>query len=197
MSFSVTIPVANAAAASATLQAAGWGSNNFNIPVWTAGPQPAIAALHHIGNDPAFQAACAALPGAVVRTYAGLTVGMDATATAVAGRWGSNAPALAGQVTPGLYRDGATLWWVIQSFDRSVFNLAPETYPALLRRARVPGEVAPWVQPLDQFDAYRPVNAFTGRPDQVTHLGQTWRCAQGDGAGNNVFEPGVFGWVAI
>jgi len=31
----------------------------------------------------------------------------------------------------------------------------------------------------------------------VTHNGQTWEVAQADGAGNNVWEPGVFGWVEV
>ena len=199
MSFTAEIAVANAAAANATLQTAGYGPNNFNIPVWTGGAMPSVAVMHHIGNDAAFQAACAAIPGVTIRTYGARVVGTSATATAAGGRWGGNAPLLQGQVTPGLYRatqaDGGALWWVIQAFDRAVFNQALTTYPALVRLARVPGEAAPWVQPLDGADAYKLVNPFTGQPDRVTHNGQTWRVSQGDGSGNNIWEPGVFGWV--
>lgn len=201
MSFSVTIPVANIAAANAALQAAGWGPGNFTVPVWTSGAMPVVAALHHIGNDVAFRAACVALAGATVRDYGQLAVGMDATATAAGGRWGGNAPLLQGQVTPGLYRavpaDGGGLWTVIQAFDRAVFGAALSTYPALVRQARVPGEVSPWVQPIDAFNAYKLANPFTGLPDVVLHLGQTWRVTQGDGSGNNVWEPGVFGWELV
>ena len=31
--------------------------------------------------------------------------------------------------------------------------------------------------------------------DIVTHNGKTWECTQGDGAGNNSWEPGVYGWT--
>jgi hypothetical protein len=33
--------------------------------------------------------------------------------------------------------------------------------------------------------------------DMVTHNGQDWECIQGDANGNNVWEPGVFGWSVI
>lgn len=200
MSFSASIPVANIAASNAALQAAGWGPNNFTVPLWTGGAIPAVAALHHIGNDPAFRAACAALAGATVRDYGQLAVGMDATATAVGGRWGGNAPLLQGNVTPGLYRDPSSgaLWWVIQAFNRTTFNAALSTYPALVRQARVPGEVAPWVAPIDANDAYKLVNPFTGQPDRATFAGRAYRVSQADGAGNNVWPPsgtGAFGWA--
>lgn len=191
MSFSASIPVANMDAANAALQAAGWGPNNFSVPLWTSGALPTVAALHHIGNDVAFRAACAALGGATVRDYGHLVVGMDATATAVGGRWGGNAPPLQGNVTPGLYRDpaGGALWWVIQAFDRAVFNAALTTYPALVRKAKVPGLIEPWVQPVDQFDAYWTKNAFTGQPDRVTHNGRIWRSAVASVP--NVWVPGA------
>ncbi len=194
MTFTVTIPVANIAAANAALQAAGWGPNNFSVPLWTGGAMPSVASLHHAPNDPAFQAACAALAGATVRTFAGLSSGMDATATAVGGRWGQNAPLLQGNVTPGLYRataaDGGALWWVIQAFDRTVFNAALTTYPALVTPARTPGEVTPWVQPLGGADSYQAANPFTGQPDRVTHAGKTWDCL----TATNVSTPGTANW---
>lgn len=195
MSFSVTIPVANIAAANAALQAAGWGPGNFTVPVWTGGALPAVAALHHIGNDAAFRSACVALAGATVRDYGQLVVGMDATATAVGGRWGSNAPLLQGNVTPGLYRDpagGGGLWTVIQAFDRAVFTNPLADIPALVRKAKVPGLIEPWVQPIDQFDAYWTKNAFTGQPDRVTHNGRIWRSVVAE-ATPNVWAPGTAG----
>lgn len=196
MSFTCEIPVANIAAANAALAAQGHGAQNFTVPIWTGGELPSRASLHHIANDPVFRAHCAALAGAVVRDYPGLTIGMDATATAAGGRWGGNAPLLQGNVTPGLYRaipaDGGALWWVIQPFDRAVFGAALATYPALVRQARVPGEVAPWVQPLDQFDAYWTKNAFTGQPDRVTHNGRLWRSIVAE-ATPNVWAPGTAG----
>lgn len=205
MSFTVTIPIANMAAANATLQGQGWGPNNFSVPRWTGTALPTSAALDHLGNDVGFQADCAALPGAVVRTFGILVPGMDATATADGARWGGNAPLLQGNVTPGLYRateaDGGKLWTVIQAFNRTTFNLPLNTttnpYPALLTQARTPGEVTIWVQPLGSFDAYLLVNPFTGLPDRVTHNGQIWRCTQESAAGGfNTFAPGVFGWTS-
>ena len=201
MSFSASVPVAHIAAANAALEADGWGPGNFSVPVFIGSVTPSVAVMHHLATDPAFRAACVALPNVTVRDYGVMEVGMADTAAALGGQWGGDAPALVGQVAPGLYRateaDGGGLWWVIQSFDRAVFNLALATYPALVRQARIPGEVTAWVQPIGASDAYRPINRFTGLPDQVTHNGQTWTCAQGDGSGNNVWEPGVFGWVAI
>lgn len=192
MAFTVRIPVANIAAARAALAAAGFGDNNFIVPLYAGGALPSHASLECIANNPAFRAACAALPGAVIRDAGTLVPGMDATATAAGGRWGGNAPLLQGNVTPGLYRDpvGGALWWVIQAFDRAVFNAALSTYPALVRQARVPGEVTAWIQPLDGNDAYQAVNPFTGQPDRVTHGGKTWDCL----TANNVSQPGVANW---
>jgi len=69
--------------------------------------------------------------------------------------------------------------------------------PALIRQAIVPGVVTPWKQPIDQYDAYKLKNPFNGLPDQVTHNGDIWKVVQADGAGNNVWEPGVFGWTKV
>jgi hypothetical protein len=201
MSFSASVSIANMAAANAAMQSDGWGDGNFSVPVFTGSAQPSVAVMHHFATDAACRASAAAIPGVTVRDYGVMQVGMEDTCTALGGRWGGNAPLLVGSVSPGLYRaseaDGGGLWNVIQAFDRSVFNLALATYPALVRQAHVPGEVTAWVQPIDTNDAYRPANRFTGLPDQVDHNGQTWECTQGDGAGNNSWVPGVFGWTAI
>ena len=197
--FIVRLPVANIAAANAALAAQGHGDGCFTIPLWTNGAMPSMATLSHIARDANFRAHCAALPGAVVQDFAPMTVDMNAVATAAGGRWGGNAPLLQSNVTPGLYRaipaDGGALWWVIQAFNRTTFNAALSTYPALVRQARVPGEVSPWVQPVDQFDAYWTKNAFTGLPDRVTHNGRLWRSIVAE-ATPNVWAPGTAGiWI--
>jgi hypothetical protein len=46
--------------------------------------------------------------------------------------------------------------------------------------------LAAWVQPAGAHDAYQ-------IGDEVTHGGQSWRST----AANNVWEPGVYGWVVI
>ena len=79
------------------------------------------------------------------------------------------------------------LWWVIQAYDTAVYP-NPILIPALIRQAKIPGQAEPWVQPLDQYDAYKLVNPFTSEGDLCTHNGSTWQVTQADGAGNNVWE---------
>ena len=111
--------------------------------------------------------------------------------------WAPDAAPLTGNVVPGLYHDVEdVLWWVIQPYNTATYP-DPHVIPALVRQAKVPGEVLPWVQPIDQYDAYKLQNAFTGEPDQCTHNGSTWKVTQADGAGNNIWEPGVFGWTVV
>lgn len=49
----------------------------------------------------------------------------------------------------------------------------------------------------DQYDAYKLVNPFNGKPDQCTYGGFTWKVTQADGSGNNIWEPGVYGWTKV
>lgn len=51
------------------------------------------------------------------------------------------------------------------------------------------GEILPWEQP-DSTNAYQ-------LGDKVTHKGKTWECTEVDGAGNNTWEPGVYGWTEV
>ena len=83
---------------------------------------------------------------------------------------------------------------VIQPYNTATFP-DPLAIPALIRRAKIPGEVLSWAQPLDQFDAYKLINPFTGEPDRCTHNGSEWYVTQADGAGNNVWAPGAYGWT--
>lgn len=194
MSIVAVVPLANLLAANASLQAQGYGPDNFSVPAYS-GPAPAFAALH-AWDDPAFVAAIKAVAGVAFDESAGAP-GARASALieAQGARWAGQAPELptSGNALAGTlytYGDGE-LWWCIQTFNRSTFSAPPATYPALIRRARIPGAVEPWVQPIDQFDAYQLVNAFTGKPDECSHQGQRW---VSDYA-NNVWEPGVFGWT--
>jgi hypothetical protein len=194
MNFSASIPVAQMQAANATLETQGFGPNNFSVPAY-AGPSPSHALLH-CWHSPVFEAAVAAIPGVVIQQeLADPIATTTAVAHAVNAEWGNEAKPLTGTVTPGLHRDAEdVLWWVIQSYDTAIWS-DPTIIPALIRRAKIPGEALPWVQPLDQFDAYKLVNPFTNAGDLCTHNGFTWQVSQADGAGNNVWEPGVFGWV--
>lgn len=182
-------------AANATLEAAGHGPNNFSVPSY-AGPSPSVALLHAWG-DPVFEAAVAAIAGVTI-TQGDDPIAMTSEAATVAGStWAKDAKPLTGTVTPGLYVDAdGILWWVIQQYDTAVYP-EPVLIPALIRLAKIPGEALPWQQPLDQFDAYKLVNPFTGEGDYSLHNGRTWQVTQADGAGNNVWEPGVYGWTDI
>lgn len=52
-----------------------------------------------------------------------------------------------------------------------------------------PGEEWPeWLQPGGPYNAYH-------IGDKVTHKGKRWVCTETDGAGNNTWEPGVYGWT--
>ena len=205
--FSASIPTTLLQAANDELELLGHGPGNFTVPAY-AGPTPSFAMLHAWG-DPVFEANVTALFGVTIAYEGEPTADPEAplsgdpivltTAVAIAGGtdWSGNAPLLDGIVTPGLYRDNLNvLWYVIQQYDTSIYP-DPASIPALVRRAKIPGEALPWVQPIDQFDAYLLVNPFTGVGDLCTHNGDTWQVTQADGAGNNVWEPGVFGWTVI
>ena len=200
--FSASIPAADMQAANDilnnTAQMPGvksYGPNNFAVPAY-AGPSPSVALLHAWG-DPDFEAAVAAIPGVTI-TQGTDPVAMTTDAAEAAGAtWGNDALPLTGTVSPGLYRDADNvLWWVIQAYDTAEYP-EPILIPALIRLAKIPGEALPWVQPIDQYDAYKLVNPFTGEGDLCTHNGSNWQVTQADGAGNNVWEPGVFGWEVV
>ena len=58
--------------------------------------------------------------------------------------------------------------------------------PALFTQIAPAGTIPAWVQPTGAQDAYQ-------LGDKVTHNGFTWESTYA----NNVWEPGVFGWVKI
>lgn len=199
MSIVAVVPVANMAAANAALQAAGWGPQNFSVAAFGNG-NPTHAACHAWGPL-ALETAIKAQAGVTFHQGAGDPAARLRTLLTGVAQWGDDAPVLPSSgnaLANTLYRFGEIeLWWCIQTFNRTTFSAHPSTYPALIRRARRPGDVTAWVQPTDQFNAYKLINPFTGQPDQTMHLGQTWRVTQGDGSGNNVWEPGVFGWEEV
>lgn len=192
MNFSASVPVADMQAANNALEAAGFGPDNFSVPSY-AGPSPAYAVLHCWSNS-ALESTIEGIPSAVIVHNVNNPI---ASTDALPGDWSGSAQPLEGVVVHGLYYDAAgVLWWVIQAYDTAVYP-DPLLVPALIRLAKVPGKVLPWQQPLDQYDAYKIVNPFTGSPDECYHDGKHWRVSEADGAGNNIWEPGVFGWSII
>lgn len=79
------------------------------------------------------------------------------------------------------------LWRVVQAHTTQA-DWTPPTVPALwtAERQTEGPTVDPWVQPTGSSDAYQ-----VG--DRVTFEGQTWEST----AANNVWSPGVFGWVVV
>ena len=199
MSLCAIIPVANLLAANAALEDAGFGPRNFSVPAY--GPTGATHAALHAWDDPAFAAAVKAIPGVVWEESDGDPVARTlALIEAQNAQWGAQAPLLpdAGMVTANtIYQRDEGLWLVIQQHDRSVFGGDPDQYPALIRRMRRPGEVLPWVQPIDAFDAYKLVNPFTGEPDRFLFGGVEMVVTQGDAEGLNIWSPDSFGWVPV
>jgi hypothetical protein len=193
--FAAIIPASAMDPVNGELAQGGWGADNFSVPAF-AGPNPTHALLHSWW-DQALYDAVVAIPGVVVAIdQEPWTLVTDVT-TQTGTTWAQDALPLTGVVTPGLYYyvDGS-MWWVIQQYDTAIWpDPNAPGLQALVVPARMPGEITTWIQPLNQFTAYFLVNPFTGQPDEVTHNGQTWFASQGDGAGLNIWEPGVFGWA--
>lgn len=189
MSIVAIVPVAQLVAANAALELAGFGPRNLSVAAY--GATGATHAALHAWEDAAFRAALALVPGVVVG--APEDEGDPATLTAAliaaqGAKWGAQAPELptTGNVTAGsLYRFENALWSVIQTFNRSTYGRHPNTYPALIRSVRDPHQREAWRQPLDQYDSYKLVNAFTGAADACIYNGKTWRTK----VDNNVWEP--------
>ena len=173
MSMVAIIPVANILTANDTLNNTAntpgkksHGPNNFSVPAYIG-----AAATHgalHSWSDPEFEADVKAIPNVVWEISEGDPVTRtQALITAQGAKWGAQAPQLpdTGTVTAGdLYRYDNLLWSVIQTFNRTTYNQPPSTYPALIRTVHEPGVITAWKQPIDQYDAYKLVNPFNGKP---------------------------------
>ena len=81
---------------------------------------------------------------------------------------------------------GGRLWRCLQAHTAQT-GWEPENAPSLWAKVLIPDEnvIPEWEQP-DSTNPY-----MTG--DKVTHNGKTWASE----ADNNVWEPGVYGWVEI
>jgi len=204
MSTVAIVAVEHMVAANSALAEQGFGPRNFSVPAYING-SPRFAALH-AWNDPKFVAAATLLPNVTVQDGPLPDGTIDPVARTQAlieskgAKWGAQSLPLpsTGTVTAGaMYTYGDDLWYIIQTFNRTTFSAPPATYPALCRIARDPYKVSPWKQPLDQYDAYKLVNSFTSAADRCSHNGFDWYVTQADGAGTNVWEPGVFGWTKV
>jgi len=199
MNLVAIIPAQYLLATNAALATQGFGPSNFSVQCFESG-RASHAALH-AWHDAAFEAAVTALPHVAYDIGTGDPVAHTRSLIDAQGaKWDADAAELpnTGNVTAGsLCRYGESLWYVIQTHNRSTYGGDPAQYPALMRRARRPGVAEPWTQPLDSLDAYKLVNPFTGEGDLCTYAGKTRRVSQADGAGNNVWTPGQFGWIQM
>lgn len=82
------------------------------------------------------------------------------------------------------------LYRCIKEHD-SQSDWTPDVANSLWVVASDPAEEYPdWSQPIGDFDAYH-------IGDKVTYDGKKWVCVAVDGAGNNTWPPGVYGWEAV
>ena len=81
--------------------------------------------------------------------------------------------------------DNGHLWRVVQAHTPQSDWRPEDTTPTLFVEVAV-NQIPEWRQPTGAQDAY-----MTG--DKVTHQGQTWESS----VDNNVWEPGVYGWVVV
>lgn len=177
MSICAIVHVDHMKAANAALAAAGFGPGNFSVACY--GATGCTHAAMHAWDDPRFLEALEATPNVIAESSDGdPTERTQALIAAQGAKWGDQveeAPK-AGYVEAGeMLKEDGSLWSVIQRFDRSVYNAPLDTYPALIRRLRDPKVREKWVQPLDRFDAFNLVNAFTGKPDECIHNGKFYR----------------------
>lgn len=85
------------------------------------------------------------------------------------------------------------LYKVIGLRHTSQTHWTPDTAVSLYVRVTPPGVILAWVQPQGAHNAYQ----FGSK---VTHNGKTWESTVADtvdGKGQNVWEPGVYGWKTI
>lgn len=79
------------------------------------------------------------------------------------------------------------LYEVLQNHT-SQSDWLPNLVQSLYKEIMPAGVVGSWRQPFSTHDAYK-------IGDKVVHNDQTWVCVKGDANGNNVWQPGVYGWV--
>ena len=83
-----------------------------------------------------------------------------------------------------IVRFGETDLYKVLQAHKSQADWPPDRTPALFKKISLPGVISAWVQPQGAHDAYK-------KGDVVTHKGKTWQST----VDNNVWEPGVYGWV--
>jgi hypothetical protein len=181
MGFSAIIPVADMDAANATLEAGGFGADNFTVPLreGVSDTEATHGGLNMSGDSSAFKAAVEAVPGVSVQDAPTGTVMFAEHVTAQSLEWSDPTNWTENPVMIGDERtfDGKT--WV-SLVDYNVWQ------PPVNWREVVTNGYPVWVQPTGATDSY-PLNF------RVSHNDQNWQ----SNTPANVWEPGVFGWDII
>lgn len=101
-------------------------------------------------------------------------------------KWAADTSYPAGEILS----HNAKLYYVVQPITSAAHQPPDgEGLLALYTPISPPDVIAPWVQ------RWAPPYYQIG--DRVTHNGHIWECTGADGNGNNVWEPGVYGWTKI
>lgn len=177
MGFSAIIPIAQMEAANAALEAAGFGRDNFSVPLRAEGAEVAShAGLNMLGDLPDFKAAVAALPGVSLQDAPAGTVAFEPHVESKNLEWSDPANWTENPIMTGDERTFDGKLWV------SLVDYNVWTPPVNWREVPATGYPA-WVQPTGATDAY-------AMGDRVTHNSKNWQ----SNTPANVWEPGVFGW---
>lgn len=196
MSLCAVIPVNLMQSANDALEAKGYGKRNFSVPLYANG---SVAFLGlHAWNDVQFATDIKAIAGVIWEESEGEPrARFEALVNASGVKWAGNAPnyPTSGTIYPNeLYRwTDQEAYQVIQQYDVGVFPLPPTEYPALIVKARNPYKLYEWYQ-TGQFDAFKVLNPVTGTNDECMYKGKHYYVTAGDGAGNNIYAPDVYGW---
>jgi hypothetical protein len=169
MSISAIVPVDDVADANATLRDAGFGEENFRVPLRTGDGETTHVGLH-CWDKPEFLSVIQTLPSVEVKTD-GSHVNFAEAAAEQAVEWSDPTNWFENPVMKGDTRTFNNKTW-ISLVDYNVW-----TPPTAWREV---SENPEWVQPTGSSDAY-PLD-FT-----VTHNSQIWRST----INANVWEPGV------
>lgn len=192
MTLSAKVPVEHLGAANAELEAAGFGPNNFSVPVRSGSGGATHASFHHWKTDDAFAIAVKALsyPGLVYRQDTGgegelpaYQVNFQAFCDDEGLDWSDpNDPENPWFENPVMIDDerehGGKTWRSL--IDNNVWE------PPYGWREVVSEGYPEWVQPSGAHDAY-------ALGDRVSYNGSDWEST----TPANVWAPGIFGWTQL
>lgn len=179
MSFSATIPMEAIDEANALLDRAGFGPNNFSVPLRDGAAGATHAGLHSY-QAKEFLEAVRAIPGVQV-TVGTSGVNFSEHVLKATLEWSDPKDWYANPVMKGDQRVLRGKTWESLT-DYNVWEPGKAAW-----REVVAVGYPEWVQPVGAVDAY-------ARGARVTFKGQDW---ENTGSGANVWAPGVFGWVVI